>query len=218
MSKCDKYHLRIVDRCRPNIRSQWTINNYQMQRTPQSVWFVISISLLNGMLLSQPCELTMKARIACLEEHVLPFGHDLLVKPPVLADHSWVDINLLVNMNVEKPQQNWLCYQSNITSISTSKENSSPPPQYNQLASSIFSLQHLSNISLHPKITVWRKCLSFMGNYQWSKPWWRKQLGCWKPPQRQSSRTQRIWHGLKSLFDAKTQDHFQKVMWQHWSC
>ena len=118
------------------------------------------ISLLTGMLLSQPWELTMKAGIARLEEHVLPLGHDLLVEPPVLADHSWVNINLLVNMNVETPYQNWVCHQSNITSISTLKENSSPPPQYNQLASSIFSLQHLSNISLHPKITVWRKCLS----------------------------------------------------------
>ena len=39
---------------------------------------------------------------AGFEEHVLPLGHNFLVEPPILTDHSGVDVNSLVNVDVEK--------------------------------------------------------------------------------------------------------------------
>ena len=39
---------------------------------------------------------------AGFEEHVLPLGYNLLVEPPILTDHSGVDVNSLVNVDVEK--------------------------------------------------------------------------------------------------------------------
>ena len=39
---------------------------------------------------------------AGFEEHVLPLGYNLLVEPSILTNHSGVDVNSLVNVDVEK--------------------------------------------------------------------------------------------------------------------